>query len=47
MKYWPLVLGAWFILHGLSSLIQLNFRYESTVMAVLALVAGILVITRV
>ena len=47
MTIWPSVLGAWFVLHGLSSLIRLNFQYESTVMGVLALVAGVLVILRV
>jgi hypothetical protein len=47
MKIWPYVLGAWFVLHGLSSLIRLNFQYESTVMGVLALVTGVLVILRV
>ncbi len=46
MKLWPFILGAWLILHGLSNLIQLNFRYESTVMAALALAAGIFVIIR-
>lgn len=46
MKAWPYALGAWLILHGLSSLIGLNFRYDDEVMAVLALVAGILVVIR-
>ena len=46
MKLWPYVLGAWFVLTGLNSLISLNFKYESMVMGVLALVAGVLVIIR-
>lgn len=46
MKLWPYALGGWMTLHGLSAVINLNYRYESTVMGVLALVAGILVIIR-
>lgn len=46
MKLWPFAVGAWFVLYGLNSLIQLNFRYEHTVMGVLALAAGILVVVR-
>lgn len=46
MKLWPYFLGGWFILSGLNSLIRLNFQYESIVMGVLALVAGILVVFR-
>ena len=46
MKLWPYVLGAWLVLSGLNSVISLNFKYESTVMGVLALVAGLLVILR-
>lgn len=46
MKIWPFALGAWLALHGLSEVINLNYRYESTVMGVLALVAGILVLVR-
>ena len=46
MKLWPFILGAWFVLTGLNSLINLSFKYESTVMGVLALIAGILVILR-
>lgn len=44
MKAWPLVLGAWLILTGLDSVIKLSFQYESLVMGVLALVAGVLVL---
>jgi|GEM_PF-1593187 len=46
MKLWPYFLGAWLILTGLSSVINLNYKYEAMVMGVLALVAGILVILR-
>ena len=46
MKLWPYFLGAWFILTGLNSLISLSFKYESMVMGVLALVAGVLIILR-
>ena len=46
MKLWPYFLGTWFVLHGLSSVINLNYKYETMVMGVLALVAGALVILR-
>jgi len=46
MKLWPYFLGAWLVLHGLSSVINLNYKYEAMVMGVLALVAGLLVILR-
>jgi len=46
MKLWPYFLGAWLVLSGLSTLINLNFKYESMVMSVLALIAGTLVILR-
>ena len=46
MKLWPYFLGAWMVLNGLNSIINLNFKYESMVMGVLALVAGILIILR-
>ena len=46
MKLWPFALGAWLVLYGLNTVIRLNFQYEYMVMGVLALVAGILVITR-
>jgi len=46
MKFWPFFLGAWLILNGLNSVINLNFQYESMVMGVLALIAGLLVILR-
>ena len=46
MKFWPYFLGAWLVLSGLNSLISLNFKYESMVVGVLALVAGVLVIIR-
>ena len=46
MKLWPYFLGAWLVLSGLNSVISLNFKYESMVMGVLALIAGVLVIIR-
>ena len=46
MKLWPIVLGAWLVLYGLNSVIQLNFQYEHTVMGVLAIAAGVLVFIR-
>ena len=46
MKLWPYFLGAWLVLSGLNSLINLNFKYEAIVMGVLALVAGVFVIIR-
>ncbi len=46
MKLWPYFLGAWLVLSGLNSLINLSFKYESMVMGGLALVAGLLVILR-
>ena len=46
MKFWPYFLGAWLVLSGLDSLINLNFQYEKMVLGVLALVSGVLVIIR-
>lgn len=46
MKLWPYVLGVWLVLSGLNSLINLNFKYETMVMGVLALIAGVFVIIR-
>ena len=46
MKLWPYALGAWLILYGLNNVINLSFKYEGTVMGVLALIAGILVVAR-
>ncbi|MDH5369664.1 MAG: hypothetical protein OEW99_06545 [Gammaproteobacteria bacterium] len=46
MKLWPYFLGAWLVLNGLNSLISLNFKYESMVMGVLALIAGVFVFIR-
>lgn len=46
MKIWPFLLGAWFVLHGLMSLINLNFRYDDIVMGALAVVAGLFVFLR-
>lgn len=46
MKFWPYAVGGWFVLHGLNSVIRLNFQYEGTIMGVLALIAGVLVIIR-
>jgi hypothetical protein len=39
-----LLLGVWLILHGLTALVGLHFAGLSTVMAVLALIAGGLII---
>ena len=39
-----LVLGAWLILDGLSRLIHLSFSGLPLIMAILALVAGVLII---
>ena len=41
-----IVLGVWLIASGLIALIDLNFRGMQTIMAVLALVAGILIVIR-
>lgn len=46
MKLWPYFLGAWLVLSGLISLINLSFKYQSIVMGVLALIAGALVLLR-
>lgn len=46
MRVWPWLVGAWFVLHGLSTLIKLSFKYDDVVMASLALVAGFFVIIR-
>ena len=46
MKLWSYFLGAWLVLTGLNSVIKLNFQYETMVMGILALVAGVLVIIR-
>jgi len=39
-----LLLGIWLILHGLISLVDLSFSGLGTIMAVLALVAGFLIV---
>ena len=46
MKLWPYFLGSWLVLNGLHNVINLRFKYETVVMGVLALIAGILVIFR-
>ncbi len=46
MKIWPILVGVWFLLYGLNALINLNFKYESTVMGGIALLAGVLAIIR-
>ncbi|MDH5784277.1 MAG: hypothetical protein OEZ16_01550 [Chromatiales bacterium] len=46
MKIWPILLGSWFILYGLTTLIKLSFRYDDVIMASLALVTGIFIIIR-
>jgi hypothetical protein len=39
-----LLLGVWLVLHGLIELVSFSFNGLSTVMAILAIVAGALVI---
>ena len=46
MKIWTVLLGLWFVLYGLMSLINLSFRYDDVVMGALALITGIFVIIR-
>lgn len=46
MKFWPYLVGAWFVVHGLSSLINLQFRYDDELMAILSVVAGVFVFFR-
>ena len=46
MKLWPYLLGAWLVLTGLSTVINLNFQYEKMILGVIALVAGVFVIHR-
>lgn len=46
MKLWPYLLGAWLVLTGLSTVINLNFQYEKMILGVIALVAGVFVILR-
>ena len=46
MKIWPFLLGIWLVMHGLTTLINLSFKYDDVVMASLALVAGVFVIIR-
>jgi len=46
MKLWPYALGVWLMLYGLTSVIQLSFKYQSIVMAILAFIAGVLVFIR-
>lgn len=46
MKLWPYFLGTWLVLSGLNSVINLNFKYESMVMGVLALITDVLVFIR-
>lgn len=38
------IAGAWFVLYGLIDLLELSFQYDSLIMAVLALVAGVVLI---
>ena len=42
-NFGKLLLGAWLILTGLIRLVDFNFRGLTTVMAVLAIVAGVLI----
>ena len=46
MKLWPYFLGAWLIISGLSTIINLSFQYQTLITGVLALVAGIFVILK-
>jgi len=46
MKLGPFFVGAWLILIGLTSLIDLQFKYDDLVMAILALTAGVLTLIR-
>jgi hypothetical protein len=39
-----LLLGVWLVLHGLIELVNFNFNGLGTVMAVIAVVAGVLLI---
>ena len=39
-----LLLGVWLVIHGLTQLVSFSFNGLSTVMAILAIVAGALVI---
>lgn len=38
------ILAAWLIFHGLTELIGLSFQYSGAILAVLALVAGVLLL---
>jgi len=38
-----MLLGVWLVLHGLESLISFSFHGLGTVMAILAVVAGVLI----
>ena len=46
MKFWPYLLGAWLIISGLSTIINLSFQYQTLITGALALVAGIFVILK-
>jgi len=46
MKFWPYLLGAWLILNGLSTIINLSFKYQSLIMGALALIAGVFVVLK-
>jgi len=46
MKLWPYFLGAWLVLNGLNSAIQLNFKYEALLMGILSVAAGLFVVIR-
>jgi hypothetical protein len=39
-----LLLGVWLVLHGLIELVNFSFNGLSTVMAVIAVVAGVLIV---
>jgi hypothetical protein len=39
-----MLLGIWLVLHGLLSLLTTSFPYAGTILAVLALLAGILIL---
>ena len=46
MKLASLFLGLWLVLTGLGSLIDLHFKYDDLVLAILAITAGVLSILR-
>jgi hypothetical protein len=43
-RFGPLVLGLWLVAHGLAQLIQLSFLFKDTILAALAIAAGVLIL---